>query len=87
MFAYTTPVSVDHFGDYPGYKPGDTFSGMYEGKVYIGVIADGAPIRRSNGTLLRDAHIQQVEGPVTRQWMPFEVRHSNWRKYTQPRKR
>ncbi|QDJ96193.1 hypothetical protein Xoosp13_6 [Xanthomonas phage Xoo-sp13] len=81
MLEYTTPVSVDFFGTYPGKKPGDTFESMYEGRVYIVTIVGKASIK-SNGTILRDAHIKLVEGPVTREFTPFEARHPNWRKYT-----
>lgn len=81
MIEYTTPVSVDAFGTYPGKKIGDTFEIMHEGRVYVSTIV-GKAVHVANGTILRDAHIQQVEGPVKREFAPFEERHPHWRKYT-----
>lgn len=63
---YITPVSVDHFGRYPGKKPGDQFEVMYHGKVYQATVQAGEPFCMPNGSILRNVRFQQVEGPVTR---------------------
>lgn len=81
MIEYTTPVSVDTFGSYPGKKVGDVFEVMHEGRVFTATIV-GQANPMPYGAVLRDTHFQQVEGPVKRDFIPFENRHPNWRKYT-----
>lgn len=81
MIEYTIPVSVDAFGSYPGKKVGDAFEVMYEGRMFTATIVGNAR-HMPYGSVLRDTHFQQVEGPVKREFTPFETRNSNWRKRT-----
>ena len=69
MIEYITPVSVDRFGSYPGRKLGDRFEQMHEGRVWRVEIV-GTAREQPYGAILRDAHFQQVEGPVNRAWLP-----------------
>lgn len=69
---YTTPVSVDTFGSYPGKKPGDMFEVMYHGKVYMATVQSGEPLKQPDGSVLRNIRFQQVAGPVIRRFVEDE---------------
>ena len=66
LVRYVTPVSVDHSGQHPFKKPGDTFEVNYKGRVYAARVQDTQPREMPSGSTLRDVLFQQVEGPLTR---------------------
>lgn len=66
LISYVTPASVDHAGQFPFKKPGDEFEIAYKGRIFVAKVQHGNPHMMPNGSVLRNVHFQQIEGPMTR---------------------